>query len=152
MLWYDVQPALNVLHRWHAGNLKWIQLAKACLEELFLQKSSIQYDVCCNTGWVQCSDALSGLLLNPLPLRASWESRRRQGLQKQPSVLLRTTVISQDSSPNRHVGGEERSFLLLYSTHIRRKVQKLTKWIDIFVCLWLSTEGKHVRTKNNVIP
>lgn len=32
-------------------------------------------------------------------------------------------------------------FLLIHSTHIRRKVQKLTKWIDIFVCMWLSTEG-----------
>jgi len=48
---------------------------------------------------------------------------RKNKKQNQPSMLL----SSQDSSPYRHVGGKERSFLLMHSAHIRKKVQKLTK-------------------------
>lgn len=77
-LWYNVRPALNDLHRWHTGKIKWIQLMKQCVEHL-LWKLPTQYDTCCNTGQAHFNNTLE--LSSPQP-SSLWENRRKQGVQK----------------------------------------------------------------------
>lgn len=137
-LWYNIRSALNNLHRWHTGKRKLIQLMKQCMEEHLFWKLPTQTLA---VLLAKHTVTIPRMLSSPQPSSLSLGKLEETGCAKIAQHAFKNNPNSQDSNPYSCVGGKERSFLLIYSTHIRKKVQKLTKWIDVFVCMWLSTEG-----------